>query len=380
MLSIFLTKAIVLLLPTQLGFHFWPSFSRVAGIKIDYLSPTLYLTDIFIILLIILNLKVIQVFLRRNVKKIAIYFLFIAINIYFAISPLNTLFWWLRTNLYLLCFLTFVQNKIRWSDVKTPLLISTITIVAIEISQLLQQSSLGGIFYFLGERDYSSITPGIGRLNLLGNEILRPISTFSHSNSLAGYLLIVYLLFSKKSNKAWYKLIPFLGIILTFSKSSIVGLSLIIFNVSPGIIIATSIVLTAIQPLLQNYSIYFQSVSDRQFFYKYLKQICLLNPITGVGLGSFIPSMGNYLPGSFLSNSKLQPIHNTFYLAIAELGITGTILTVWYFSKNLLNTIQKNHELFTLVSIVIYSGIFDHFIWTLPQNKLILVLALAIMV
>ena len=34
-------------IPTQLGLHFWPEWSKVAGIRVDYLSPVLYLTDIF---------------------------------------------------------------------------------------------------------------------------------------------------------------------------------------------------------------------------------------------------------------------------------------------------------------------------------------------
>ena len=40
---------LILFLPTQLGKHFWPNFSYVYGVRIDYLSPTLYFTDILII-------------------------------------------------------------------------------------------------------------------------------------------------------------------------------------------------------------------------------------------------------------------------------------------------------------------------------------------
>ena len=36
----------VLLIPTQLGKHFWPEWSRVVGIRVDYLSPTLYFLDL----------------------------------------------------------------------------------------------------------------------------------------------------------------------------------------------------------------------------------------------------------------------------------------------------------------------------------------------
>src|ERR1035437_10261792 len=44
---------LVLFLPTQLGKHFWPNFSYVYGIRIDYLSPTLYFTDLLVIGLIL---------------------------------------------------------------------------------------------------------------------------------------------------------------------------------------------------------------------------------------------------------------------------------------------------------------------------------------
>src|SRR3990167_1779300 len=44
---------ILLFLPTQFGRHFWPSFSFIYGIRVDYLSPILYLTDILIFFLFI---------------------------------------------------------------------------------------------------------------------------------------------------------------------------------------------------------------------------------------------------------------------------------------------------------------------------------------
>src|SRR5215469_9265549 len=41
-----------LLLPTQLGKHSWPDFSYVSGIRIDYLSPIIYVTDVILVLLL----------------------------------------------------------------------------------------------------------------------------------------------------------------------------------------------------------------------------------------------------------------------------------------------------------------------------------------
>src|SRR3989344_6346282 len=41
----------ILFLPTQLGRHFWPEFSFIYSLPIDYLSPTLYLWDLLVVLL-----------------------------------------------------------------------------------------------------------------------------------------------------------------------------------------------------------------------------------------------------------------------------------------------------------------------------------------
>lgn len=379
MISDFLIKIIVFLLPTQLGLHFWPSFSRVAGIKIDYLSPTLYLLDIFLILLVLINLKKIFLFLQKNQLTTGIFVSFIIINVSYSLVPLNSLFWWLRTILYLLVFITFRLRHLRWSQIKKPLFYSTLIVVAIEIAQLCLQSSVGGPLYFLGERAYSASTTGLGRLNLFGLEILRPMSIFSHPNSLAGYLLVVFFLFTKKSAKPWYKLIPFIGILLTFSKTAIIALALILFNFKSEIIIIFSLIFALAQPIIQNIIINWQPISDRIFFLPYLKQIIFYNPLAGVGLGNFIPTLGNLLPGSFLTSSKLQPIHNLPYLILSELGFLGTFLLLVSLLQQKVRKILSNPLILGLIALILFTGAFDHYAWTLPQNKLIFLLALSIM-
>ena len=47
---------LIIFLPTQLGYHFWPEYTRVFGLRIDYLAPTIYLTDLMMGALIISNL------------------------------------------------------------------------------------------------------------------------------------------------------------------------------------------------------------------------------------------------------------------------------------------------------------------------------------
>jgi len=51
--SVLFFYLLILFLPTQLGRHFFFDFSFVSGIRIDYLAPTIYLTDILVLLLFI---------------------------------------------------------------------------------------------------------------------------------------------------------------------------------------------------------------------------------------------------------------------------------------------------------------------------------------
>src|SRR5438309_11425305 len=62
---------VLVFLPTQFGKHFWPSFSSVLGIRVDYLSPTVYVTDLIIIFLFITTLftKQITTFLPKTIKN-----------------------------------------------------------------------------------------------------------------------------------------------------------------------------------------------------------------------------------------------------------------------------------------------------------------------
>lgn len=77
---IFLT---ILFLPTQLGKHFWPSFSYIYSLPVDYLSPTLYFWD-----LLILILGGVFLLSNRKVNRLALnlFFFFILTQVFSLIS------------------------------------------------------------------------------------------------------------------------------------------------------------------------------------------------------------------------------------------------------------------------------------------------------
>lgn len=368
---------IVLFLPTQLGLHFWPLFSRAAGIRIDYLSPTLYFVDLLLIPYIGLSFTKIFPWLKKHTFGIVLFLFFCVINIIFAISPLNTAFWWLRICFYLLFLLSLRLNKVSWSRIKIPLLVSTYSIIILEILQFLRQSSINGLLYWLGERAYTNTTSGLANFSLFHLYIIRAQSTFSHPNSLAGYLLVVFLLLVIFKSDIYSKIIVTLGLFLTLSKGAILAYLLVFaFNINSLYLIYLFLFITCLQifiPLIKS----FQFVSDRLFLIEAFRKIIISHPLTGVGLGSFIPALTTVLPGSFLTLDKLQPVHNFILLSLSETGLLGLISSIFFIKKY--KHVFLKADLLVLLAILLITGSFDHYWLTLPQNKLILCLALGLM-
>ncbi len=303
---------------------------------------------------------------------------YVFLNSFYGVSPPNSVFWWGRVLLYLLFFLTLRLRKVTWSQVRQPLIISTLLVVSLEMFQLFRQSSLGGLLYWLGERAFTSSTSGLARLSLGGLDFVRPPSLFSHPNSLAGYLLIVYYLLHLHRSALWHRLFVFLGLLLTFSKGALLAFLLVFtFPLNSFFPIVSFLTFSLLQPVLPNLLPSLQFVSDRFFLLVPSRYIIFQSPLLGVGLGNFIPSLVRFLPGSFLLSEKLQPVHNLPVLLVSEIGFVGLALIVLLLHQNYRKIL--NPQFLTLVVIVIITGSFDHYWWTLPQNKLILLLAGAIL-
>ena len=110
----FLVGLIIFFSATQLGFHFWPLTSLVYGIRIDYLSPTIYFLDILVILFLGSDLLQ-RTVLRRNSRLQAekgsvatertvlmgTLTPILLTNLLYSDNPLSTLSWSLHFLLYL---------------------------------------------------------------------------------------------------------------------------------------------------------------------------------------------------------------------------------------------------------------------------------------
>jgi len=104
----------LLLIPTQLGRHFWLSESRVMGIRIDYLSIILYLTDLVWIGWVITKSSIFnrQLSIKNilNFKNL-ILILFVGVNIILAPAKIVALYRWIRIGQWYLTWKLVVENR-----------------------------------------------------------------------------------------------------------------------------------------------------------------------------------------------------------------------------------------------------------------------------
>ncbi len=389
------------LLPTQLGIHFWPDFSIVLGRRVDYLSPTLYLSDIVLFLLALLTL----VFYKdKPVPKSMLFFL-IGILIIGCIS------WWVSEIKLLSIYGTLRYLEIwlfSWVLIKlTPsrrgiLLILSLSVCftsLLSILQFLNQKSVGGVWRWLGERTFTANTPGIAQVIVPNQLLLRPYATLPHPNVLGGFMsiLLPLILFATvhKDDWLWYVLrlssICFMVLSIFISLSRGAWFATVMILVSwvwqkfPGrriLKIGIPAILTTllfIEEILigRLASIFFLDTASA-FERKQLVEIALKlfadAPLLGVGILQFIPHIPLVSSPPYL----LQPVHSQYILILTENGIFGVGLFLILYLKALSQAKRTWQGLFLGILVLGFLGSFDHYFITLIQGQRLLALVIGL--
>lgn len=391
-------------IPTQLVYHFWPEWSFVFGLRIDYLAVRIYFTDLLIILYLLFFTfgKKPKNILNKKNTVFVITFLFLSIvNIVFSYKKEITLFKWIKVFEMVLLFYAVCREKLVKKDVviKT-LCFSVLTFSLISFVQIIKGSTLGGLFYFLGERSFDTTTPGISLLYIFNKTLLRSYSTFSHPNSFAGYLLVSSILIyfwkvSKNGNIILKKITLFvslLTIFFCFSKSVFLSLFFIFFFLSSKTKCLTSVTkrtfyfiffLSMLMPIISAYVLENdlflpQNVNDRFMLSRAAGKMFSLFPISGIGLNNFI----SFLPTINILKLPfwfLQPVHNIFLLILSETGLLGMFVFFVLIEKLIDSLKEIGLKEFSIVIIAfLITGFFDHYWLTLQQNMVLLSLVLGL--
>ena len=383
---------LLLFLPTQIGLHFWPAWSYVIGRKVDYLSPTIYFTDILILLIIVISFKINYFKQLLNFKSILV-ILFIALNIYFSSIPLLAVYKWLKIFELFLLGVYIIKNinlKKDWQNIVKVLSIGIIFESLLCILQFLNQSSINGMFYWFGERAFTISTAGIAKTTLEGIYLLRPYGTFSHPNALGGYLAtllpLVLVTDFKPMKIKWLAFVLGLSaLFLTFSKTAfVIGFIGVVASwlmekkiqiKYSSMIFITFIMFIIIIGIFSNIPLEKESIERRISLNVTSLEIFQKKPILGVGLGNFIPNLPVYSKDKEVMRF-LQPAHNIYLLILSELGVLGLAVFICILSSSL-NNIKKNKkniisiQLLVSTVIILLLGLFDHYFITLQQTQIL---------
>lgn len=366
---ILLFSFILILFPNNLAKHFILSQSYVLGLLIDYLSPTLYLTEILVALLLILSLPQ---FFRRKILSSPKKFLILGGIFLTTLLPsvwqgsfdLIGIWRWFEIALWLgfgFWVSVFISEKGR-KIVFSLLGIGIFWVSLLALGQFLAQHSIFG-YWFLGEPELSPSLGGVALGSWGGKEVLRAYGTFPHPNVLGGILSVVLIWLA--SQKLWGRFGAGLA-------ATIVSLSRTAWISLLGGLAATSIGLRSLF-IMNNLS-----TSRRWELLGSAWEMLKSSPLAGVGLGQFTLSLPDFKLPAGLS-LFIQPVHNIFVLVAAESGVfaLGAFLALLFFAfrQSILN---RQWWLVVSLAQLVFLGMFDHYLYTLPQGLFIFLLIIGL--
>lgn len=423
----FLTIFWLLLIPTQLGRHFWLQESSIFGARIDYLSIIFYATDLVWILWMVSKLLIKAPALRASplkkggFKKLLsfrnlVLLLFVAVNVIVSEARWVAIYRWIRLFQWILTIYLVKNDKENIKNYLKKIIPCWIIGESfLGLAQVINGGSLNGILWWLGERSFVYGGIGIAQINWLGENWIRAYGTFSHPNSLAGFLLLSWWYFKSSALRApplnkggLYRKI-FYWIV---NWSAIMG---ILVAGSRTVWLLTVVMLIVEQLPITNYQLLIKNKKfRRQLIGKILLGIgviCLFlgvisvnyrisdfvggwdssgwqkremlavasvkmiksSPLMGIGAGNFVKELPKFKSGNWF---WLQPVHNLLLLAWSEIGLLGLILIIFNLRFLIDKLLKVNNWWIWL--IVLISGMVDHYWLTLPQNTWILAVILGV--
>lgn len=337
-------------------------------------------------ILILLNIKK----LKPIVSKKSIFFLlFVTIHVFVAFSKEVALYKWLKVAELIFIFMIVQATKLNPRTFLFVFLTSAVFELVLSMLQLEFGHTMQGFFYFFGERALTLSTPDVAKATVNGIEFLRPYGTFSHPNSLAGFYALVYVFFltyqTPEKLLKYALLFTSLGLVLiSFSKVAIVAVAVIslfyLFRERKNINCRVCIISRAITLVVLVALVFYTrgdplTVQKRWVLIQDAFTIIAQHPLFGVGLGNFIIAEHQF--PIYYSYFFLQPVHNIFLLMLSETGIL-----IWFGLLPMLWKIVHKHihnlTLILCLFLIVFTGFFDHYWYTLQQNWLLMGVIIAI--
>ncbi len=280
--------------------------------------------------------------------------------------------------------------------------------------QFIKQESLG--LKYLGESVLVPAMSGIAAFYVDGIKIIRAYGTTPHSNVLALFLFVAlgtfYSIAIYQKRQWWWHIfhaIILWAFLLTFSRV-LIGLWLLTFLIRSFLIrfykpfhqefwgnsvmrrrslnilwitlAVGALFLICYFPYVVNRSVISNKDEAVQLRVLYNHESLVSHhAVFGLGIGNFVPWL--MTQNLHLDRILYQPVHNIYLLIYAETGPMGLIAflvfvgsVIWGFYRRT-HFKKLYHFSFALIgAVILISGLFDHFLWTIQSGRLIFWLVL----
>ncbi|EKD58573.1 MAG: hypothetical protein ACD_56C00096G0006 [uncultured bacterium] len=302
----------------------------------------------------------------------------------------------------------------------------------IGIWQFILQHSIG--FFWLKESIISQSLPGVAKILLDGNTIIRAYGLFPHPNILGGYLvfsIISTLLLSKLFHVEQFKIkskpepkeyscstwnnlnflfntgitIQLMALALTFSKSATIGLLMGLFYIfkkeklfhveqftRKSLLIIAILTFSWLLLDFDYNSLFIKSLRERELYLNVSRGTFFDHPILGTGAGQFIFEVAK-IPD--IRTWQLQPVHNVPLLILNEYGLfitLGFLFFLWNIfaincstclpDRQAWNNAEKRQATYLkgILLAFMFVMLFDHYLWDIQQGQIMLWTLLALIV
>jgi hypothetical protein len=397
----YLGWGLVITLPWQARLILLQPF--VGGFPIEYMTISIYAWEILGILWLMLSARGLlshtisgfNTILTQHRRKTALILLLIGLNVFFAHMPIIAGMYWFR--LLFSAWVVYTLRYILGPQVWGGLIYSLIIQVCFALWQVLSGTRFASTL--LGISGLNAADKGVFVIEYLKNsEVIRTLrgyGTFSHPNIFGGYMLLGLILLEKLKGDAFkpslVRAMLIFGALLSFSRAVWLGLIMYIFLVGLNQYKVMDkkqlgrLLISMVLPIIIFTGIFFSEASTRVFGTGRLESMSNTERIEQVGvLGEIIgpkeiligTGLGNYTLKQISSSTYIfpgyeyQPVHNTFLLFLAELGVLlGAAFII--LSVAFIRNIQLRNDFILLVLPFLPLLLFDHFFLSLREGLVI---------
>lgn len=393
-----LVGGLIFTFPSNLFYLVNANVGYVHGLRLDYLLPKLYLTDLLIWTILAWwwfsqQLKIPRFSLLNWLGKNRLLIIVSALLLFrqfFSQYPIAAL-WQVGKLFSLVVFfgaLNLMWEKLKPNWLSLALILTIFFQATLGSLQFFNQQSIAG-YWLLGEPNL--INPiGLARQLLLGQERILAYGTTAHPNVLAGSVVILllsawFIRAQAKKVPLWHQLALYFATFLTLltiytTQSWTAFLVLVIAlggkwfyqKISNKVLMGIILVAWLIVPLTINY--FSTSTANSSWQRRaYLNQAGLnmiySQPMLGIGINNFVSRVEEFSLTREIVRFT-QPAHHLPILIAAEVGLLG-LVWLWLVAHHFSQAENWTRPILIWATLLIPIMTLDHYLWTLQTGWLL---------